>query len=203
MRCRHVPLVLLAALTATGCSSAGALTQAAPEAHLARMRGSILLSTTLGIYRRHPSGALTQLTNVTGPQVVVYPVWSRDGTRIAFERGSVPFPDKSCPLMDMNSDGSDLHQVGQAMTDCSGASWGPNDSQLVFGGGPPMTKGATLRVANVDGTGLRTLLRGRRANPEDGTHMSWSPDRRTIVFGWSAGPVGGLVAIRPDACPCA
>jgi hypothetical protein len=75
MRCGHVPLVLLAALAAAVCSSAGALTQAAPDAHAARAaRSSILLSTSLGIYRRHPSGALTQLTKVTGDQVVVYPV---------------------------------------------------------------------------------------------------------------------------------
>ena len=61
-----------------------------------------------------------------------------------------------------------------------------------------MAKGASLQVVNADGTGLRTLLRGRRGNTEDGAHPSWSPDGRTIVFGWEAGPVSGLLAIRPD-----
>lgn len=201
MRCRRLQLVLVAAIAAVTCSSAGssALSRAAPDAHLTRaVRGSILLSTTLGIYRRYPSGALKQLMKVTGDQVVVYPAWSRDGTRIAFERGTAPFPDKSCSLMVMNSDGSKLHQVGQVATDCSGASWGPNDRELVFGGGPPMTKGATLRVVNADGTGLRTLLHSHGGNAENGTHPSWSPDGRTIVFAWSTGRVAGLVVIRPD-----
>jgi Tol biopolymer transport system component len=142
------------------------------------------------------------LTKVTGLQVDLYPVWSRAGTRIAFERERLNHPKggfESCSLMVMNSDGSDLHQVGQVRTDCSGASWGPNDDRLVFGGGPPGANGATLRVVNLDGTGLRTLLRGRYANPpEAGTHPTWSPEGRTIVFGWSAGPVSGLLAIRPD-----
>jgi hypothetical protein len=199
MRCRGLQLVLLAAIAAAGCSSAGAPSQAAPHARLAQaVRGSILASSFRGIYRRDASGALTQLTERTGDQVDLYPVWSRGGTRITFERGTLPFPDKSCSLMVMNSDGSDLHRVGQVRTDCSGASWGPHDDRLVFGGGPPMTNGATLRVVNVNGSGPRTLLRGRYANPENGTHPAWSPDGRTIVFGWSASPPSGLLAIRPD-----
>jgi hypothetical protein len=194
MRRRCVQLVLLAAIAAAASSSASALSQAAPDAHLTRaVRGSILVSSALSIYRRDASGALKQLTHVTGDEVDIYPAWSRGGTRIAFERWSST--DESCPLMVMNSDGSDLHRVGRVESDCSGASWGPNDDQLVFGGGSP---GATLRIVNVNGTGLRTLLRARYPNPDDGTHPSWSPDGRTIVFGWSASRPSGLDAIRPD-----
>jgi Tol biopolymer transport system component len=194
MRCRHIPLVLLAALVAASCSSAGALSRSARNGPLApAVRGSIVLSNTLVIYRRDARGALRQLTQGTDD---LYPVWSRAGTRIAFERGHPP--DSSCPLMVMNGDGGDLHQVGQMTTDCSGASWGPSDRQLVFGAGRPFAKGPSLRVVNADGTGLRTLLRGRLSNTQAGTHPSWSPDGRTIVFGWEADPVGGLVEIRPD-----
>src|SRR5204863_2655776 len=124
-----------------------------------------------------------------------FPVWSRDGTQAAFERFA--FPGDSCPLFVMNSDGSGAHQVGQVVTDCSGASWGPSGRQLVFGGAPALANNATLWLVNVDGTGLRRLLRGRGANPE-GTHPAWSPDGSTIVFGWTASRLNGLLAIRPD-----
>jgi Tol biopolymer transport system component len=195
MRCRF-QLVLLAGIAAATSSSVGALSQAAPDTQLVgTVRGSILVADYRGIYRRYASGALKQLTSTTAGQYDLYPVWSRAGTRIAFER--ITLPHKSCPLMVMNSDGSDLHQVAQVATDCSGASWGPNDDQLVFVSGPQFGNGASLRIVNLDGTGLRNLLRGRGANP-GGTHPTWSPDGRTIVFGWSAGRVSGLLAIRPD-----
>ncbi len=193
MRRLCLQLALLAAIAAVISSSPGALSQAAPHAHLVRaVRGSILVS-ALSIYRRDGSGALKQLTHVTGDEVDIYPTWSRAQTRIAFERWSSTA--HGCPLMVMNSDGSDLHRIGRVATDCSGASWGPNDDRLVFGGGPP---GATLRIVKVNGTGLRTLLRARYTNPEDGTHPSWSPDGRTIVFGWSASRPSGLDAIGAD-----
>jgi Tol biopolymer transport system component len=196
MRCRRLRLALLAAIAAASSSSAGALSQAPPDVTLVgAVRGSILVADNRGIYRRYAGGALKQLTSTAASQYDLYPAWSRAGTRIAFER--ITLPHKSCPLMVMNSDGSDLHQVAQVTTDCSGASWGPNDDQLVFVSGPQFGNGASLRIVNLDGTGLRNLLRGRGANPA-GTHPTWSPDGRTIVFGWSAGRVSGLLAIRLD-----
>jgi WD40-like Beta Propeller Repeat len=97
----------------------------------------------------------------------------------------------------VKSDGRGLHRVGRVVTDCSGTSWGPGDRRLVFGGGPAHANKATLWVVNVDGTGARRLLFGRGANFE-GTHPAWSPDGRTIAFGWTASHLGGLLAIRPD-----
>jgi hypothetical protein len=179
MRCRRLRLALLAAIAAASSSSAGALSQAPPDVTLVgAVRGSILVADNRGIYRRYAGGALKQLTSTAASQYDLYPAWSRAGTRIAFER--ITLPHKSCPLMVMNSDGSDLHQVAQVTTDCSGASWGPNDDQLVFVSGPQFGNGASLRIVNLDGTGLRNLLRGRGANPA-GTHPTWSPDGRTIA----------------------
>lgn len=179
-------------LTAIVFAAAGSSADARDVRQAVRLRGSILVSSNHGIYRRFPNGTLRQLTTGTSDY---YPVWSRNGKRIAFEslRGG---PLMSCPLMVMSSDGSGVHEVGHVTTDCSGASWGPHDHQLAFGGGPLGENGATLWAVNADGSGLRRLLRGSGGNP-GGAHPAWSPNGRTIVFGWTAGRLNGLLSIRP------
>ena len=192
--------VLLAVLmVAWSAMLAVAWNSAAASQRQARAQsGSIVvagagLPTSTGIYRRYPSGRLQQLTNWRAR-----PAWSRDG------RASLSFALKSngpdvCPLLVMNSDGSDLHQVAQVRTDCSGVSWGPGDRRIVFGGGRPGRISDGLWVVNVDGSGLKRLLGGRGGT--EGIHPTWSPDGHTIIFGWtgrSRHPWGRLAAIRPD-----
>lgn len=187
---RGLPLVLLGA-AAWGLlaitSSSGALQSRASQT----VRGSILVASNQGLYRRYPDGRLKQLTTNSNDR---FPAWSKDGRQVAFER--LDPPRLGCPLFVMRSDGTGAHQVGDVMTDCSGAGWDPAGRRLVFGGAPPGANGATLWVVNADGTGLRRLFRGRGANAE-GTHPAWSPNGRTIVFGWTATP-SGLLAIRPN-----
>jgi Tol biopolymer transport system component len=207
-------LILLAALAVAGGASGAAAALTTTHARRSSdLSGSIVVADAQGIYRRYPGGAVKQLLEGHDGDDV-FPVWSSDGKQIAFERqrGLV----KKCPLMVMASDGSHVHRVGRFETDCSGAGWAPGGDRLAFGGSPglgPCTppkphcrvdaNRESLWVVNADGSGLRRLLDVRAAN-DGGTHPAWSPDGRTIVFGWTTiaahkkGTTPGLYSIRPN-----
>ena len=191
---RAAAVSVLVAIAAGLAPGAVAWRSTANGTRAANVRGSILVVSDRGILRRYANGKMAQLTTDANDQ---FPAWSRDGTQIAFVRYPVDLRERFCHLFVINSDGTGLHQVGQVETDCSGVSWGRAMPQLAFGGAHPSGNKASLWVVNVDGSGPRLLLRGRGGNPEE-THPAWSPDGRTIVFGWTASRVNGLLAIRPD-----
>ena len=70
---------------------------------------------------------LTQLTNNTAEDRA--PVWSPDGSRIAFQRR---WPGQDTEILVMNADGSDIHALTNDTTDDEDPSWSFDGRALVF-----------------------------------------------------------------------
>ena len=110
------------------------------------------------------------------------PVWSRDGTQIAF--GTLGRDNTQVFIVDLES--SEIHQV----TDIAGSGmyhdWSPDGSRLAFNGND------RLYVVNADGsdpTVLSDLIVG---------DLAWSPDGSRIAFEVESGDVWDIYLINVD-----
>ena len=102
------------------------------------------------------------------------PVWSPDGTKIAFTRARGP----SNEIYVINSSRSGQRKLTHGGHD---PSWSPDGRRIAF------TSGPGIWVINADGTGKRRLAR-------NGAGAAWSPDGNWIAF------IGdrAMFLIRPD-----
>ena len=88
-------------------------------------------------------GAVINLTNTTHRDSM--PVWSPDGTKIAFESFRLQAPGGSRGLYVMNADGTRLVGIpGQAGDYGGGLSWSPDGTKIASS--PSATQASTLPI---------------------------------------------------------
>jgi dipeptidyl aminopeptidase/acylaminoacyl peptidase len=103
----------------------------------------------------------------------IQPVWSPDGTRIAFSRAHGEHFD----LFVAGADGSGLTQLTHTpLADEDSCTWSPNGLQLAFT--RFQNDDEDVLAINVDGTEQHPLIRG----PHDDASPAWSPEGSRIAI---------------------
>jgi Tol biopolymer transport system component len=128
------------------------------------------------------------------------PVWSPDGRRIAFLRGTASYPDHpgKLALYVIGLDGRGerrLSACGGRDGECgaiwgSGSpfSWSPDGSQIVF------TDGGILSIVDVESARVQELTRCEQPRCLD-FGPAWSPDQSAIAFTRSGGTAYALYSV--------
>jgi Tol biopolymer transport system component len=98
------------------------------------------------------------------------PVWSPDGTKIAF--GRFTDDDEHWSLYVINADGTGVRQLTPPSLDAYRAAWSPDGRRLAFHAGED-----DLYVADADGNGRVHLARGLTRE----TRISWAPDGNRLA----------------------
>ena len=116
------------------------------------------------------------------------PVWSPDGTRIAFHHST----QSTTKILVVNSDGSGQRALARTRGEEWGPQWSPDSARIAFTGVPGRSGIPSVYVVGADGSDQTTLALG--ANPR------WSPDGTRIAFVdyGDTGATWEIVSISPD-----
>jgi Tol biopolymer transport system component len=144
-----------------------------------------------------PTTVVPGVIEPTGPP---YPVWSPDGTKLAFSSRTEPSSAaSSCAGSGVQNgdfctsrifvapvDGSGARQVGDASMDARSPAWSPDGSTIAFGGGNA-TPGMDVRLylMNADGSDVRQVS-AVKGSDWAFQRTGWSPDGSQIVTQASA-----------------
>jgi TolB protein len=110
---------------------------------------------------------------LAGPDQDIYPVFSNQGDRIAFVRGT----DAGFQVMTIKPDGSDGAVLGKLPGGLDRMTWSPDGRALLVSYSDSDYTGLTAAIVNADGSGVQTLDTGMTTD-----YATWRPDGRQIVF---------------------
>jgi TolB protein len=118
-----------------------------------------------------------KLTTETTTRPNISPVWSPDGSRIAFAGAS----EEGFDLYVMKADGTDIARITDLPGDETQPTWSPDGDRIAYSwddlGDPRYRTG--ISVANADGTGSTELV---TADDEGLFAATWSPDGTRIAY---------------------
>jgi tol-pal system beta propeller repeat protein TolB len=109
------------------------------------------------------------------------PVWSPDGSKIAFYRSGGPNID----IYTMNADGSNVQRLTNNSNYNTMPAWSPDGTKIAFQSSPPGNDAVMdIHIINVDGSDEKNLT---NSTAYEGS-PDWSPDSSKIAF--DGNPIG-------------
>jgi Tol biopolymer transport system component len=141
--------------------------------------GKLVFSVNSQVYTMNPDGTDMK---ILAALKAMQPVWSPDGTKIAFSGTPEANPDSQIYVVNADGGGltrltnSNLYSAGQGDCTNTGPQWSPDGKQIAFD--TKIDGNWEISVMNADGSNPRNLTN----DPARDYGPSWSPDGTKIAF---------------------
>lgn len=154
---------------------------------------------TTDLYTMNSNGSeMTRLTTIGYGNFE--PVWSPDGSQIAFTHDKGEYAE----IYVMNADGSNIRNLtnntGQRIFDVNPA-WSADGKQIAFLSQQERGAKAAIYIMNADGSDRRLLVRDTVFEAPSSVRFAWSPDGEKIAFSYpqcSGSPGVDIVLVSSD-----